>query len=188
LVPGCPDGFIRAIGSCPRTLESNRRLIKRHCSGPTTYVGSGLSETFNGLGGRDSIRAGGGNDRIWGGTGNDVLMGRDGFDVFVFDTKPNKSTNKDHIVDFGNLFDSIWLDNKVFTKLGKKGSEKSPAAIKKSFFASEKAKDKDDYIVYSKKKGTISYDADGSGSKYKAIEFARVKKGTTVTHSDFYVI
>ena len=161
------------------------------------HVGSAASETFNGLGGRDSIRAGGGNDtvdggsgndKIWGGAGNDVLMGRDGFDVFVFDTKPNKSTNKDAIVDFGNLFDSIWLENKVFTKLGKKGSEKKPAMIKKSMFALEKAKDKDDYIVYSKKKGTISYDADGSGSKYKAVEIATVKKGSTVTHSDFYVI
>lgn len=166
-------------------------------AGDDVRIGSDLSETFSGLGGRDSIRAGGGNDtvdggigndRIWGGTGNDVLMGRDGFDVFVFDTKPNKSTNKDTIVDFSSLFDSIWLENKVFTKLGKKGSEKSPAMIKKSMFALEKAKDKDDYIIYSKKKATISYDADGSGTKYKAVEFATVKKGATVTYTDFYVI
>jgi hypothetical protein len=60
--------------------------------------------------------------------------------------------------------------------------------IKKSMFALEKAKDKDNYIIYSKKKATIYYDADGSGSKYKAVEIATVKKGSTVTHSDFYVI
>jgi serralysin len=161
--------------------------------GNDAHTGNALSETFYGLGGKDKIRGGAGNDtvdggtgndKIWGGTGNDVLMGRDGFDIFVFDTKPNK----DHIVDFGSLFDSIWLDNKVFTKLGKKGSEKNPAAIKKSSFALEKAKDKDDYIIYSKKKATIYYDADGSGSKYKAVEIATVKKGATVTHWDFYVI
>jgi Ca2+-binding RTX toxin-like protein len=165
--------------------------------GNDVRIGTAASETFSGLGGRDSIRGlggndtidgGSGNDKIWGGLGNDVLMGRDGFDVFVFDTKPNKSANKDAIVDYSSLFDSIWLDNKVFTKLGKKGSEKKPAMIKKSMFALEKAKDKDDYIVYSKKKGTISYDADGSGSKYKAVEIATVKKGSTLTHSDFYVI
>jgi hypothetical protein len=38
LVPGSSDGFIRAIGYCPRTIEANRRLIKRHCSGPTTLA------------------------------------------------------------------------------------------------------------------------------------------------------
>jgi len=165
--------------------------------GNDVRIGSDVSETFYGLGGRDSIRAGGGNDTvdggtgndtIWGGTGNDVLTSGGGFDVFVFDTKPNKSTNKDKITDFSNLFDSIWLENKVFTKLGKKGSEKKPAMIKKDFFALEKAKDKDDYIIYSKKKATIYYDADGSGSKYKAVEIATVKKGATVTYSDFYVI
>ncbi|MGF9764900.1 hypothetical protein AAII07_58595, partial [Microvirga sp. 0TCS3.31] len=26
-----------AIGYCPRALEANRRMIKRHCSGPTKY-------------------------------------------------------------------------------------------------------------------------------------------------------
>ena len=59
--------------------------------------------------------------------------------------------------------------------------------IKKSMFALEKAKDKDDYIVYSKKKATISYDADGSG-KGKAVEIATVKKGAALTYEDFFVI
>ncbi|ANY82212.1 hypothetical protein BB934_28135 (plasmid) [Microvirga ossetica] len=35
LAHGSPAGFIHAIGYCPRTLECNRHLIKRHCSGPT---------------------------------------------------------------------------------------------------------------------------------------------------------
>ena len=35
-----------------------------------------------------------------GGLGNDKLAGGAGKDVFVFDTKPNKTTNVDHIVDF----------------------------------------------------------------------------------------
>ncbi|KFG67233.1 hypothetical protein [Microvirga sp. BSC39] len=166
-------------------------------NGNDTHIGSSLSETFYGLGGKDKIRAGGGNDTvdggtdndtIWGGAGNDVLTSGGGFDVFVFDAKPNKSTNKDKITDFSNLFDSIWLENKVFTKLGKKGSEKKPAMIKKDFFALEKAKDKDDYIIYSKKKATIYYDADGSGSKIKAVEISTVNKGATVTYADFYVI
>ena len=127
------------------------------------------SEALKGLGGKDLIDGGAGHDKLWGGLGNDSLMGGDGIDIFVFDTKPNKGSNRDMISRLTrSRIDTIWLDNKVFTKLGKKGSEASPAKLSKSFFASEKAKDKNDYVVYSKKKGMISYDADGSGAKYKA--------------------
>jgi uncharacterized protein (DUF2141 family) len=157
-------------------------------NGNDIHTGTSASEVLKGLGGRDMIEGGAGNDKLWGGLGNDSLMGGDGLDIFVFDTKPSKSSNRDMIADYRVADDSIWLENKVFTKLGKKGSEASPAKMSKSFFASEKAKDKNDYIIYSKKKGTISYDADGSGTKYKAIEFATVKKGLKLTHDDFFVI
>ena len=50
--------------------------------------------------------------------------------------------------------DTIWLDNKIFKKLGSKGSEKNPATLKSSFFKiGDKATDRDDYLIYNKKHG-----------------------------------
>jgi len=129
-----------------------------------------------------------GGNRIKGGAGNDTLRGGEGSDAFVFTAKPNKKTNMDKITDFNVKADSIWLDNKVFKKLGKKGSEASPAKLNKAFFTvGSKAKDKNDYLVYDKKKGVLYYDADGSG-KGKAVEIASLKKGLKMTAADFFVI
>jgi serralysin len=128
------------------------------------------------------------NDKLYGGLGNDTLTGKGGLDIFVFNTKLNKSTNKDKITDFSVRDDTIWLDNKIFKKLGSKGSESNPATFKASFFKiSDKAKDRDDYLIYNKKTGVLSYDADGSGSK-AAVEFAVLKKNLALTYNDFAVI
>ena len=68
--------------------------------------------------------------------------------------QPDKKKNLDKITDYTVADDTIWLDNKVFSKLGKKGSEAAPAALNKKFFkVANKAKDKDDYLVYDKTKG-----------------------------------
>jgi 16S rRNA U516 pseudouridylate synthase RsuA-like enzyme len=76
----------------------------------------------------------------------------------------------------------------VFTKLGKKGSEIAPGLLNKKYFTvGHKAKDKNDYIVYNKKTGVLSYDSDGSGSK-AAVEFAQLKKGAILKYSDFFII
>ncbi|MGO4574405.1 calcium-binding protein, partial [Microvirga sp. 2TAF3] len=93
----------------------------------------------------------------------------------MFDTKPNKKTNLDTITDFNVKDDTIWLDNAVFKKLGK-GSEAKPGQLAKGFFTiGDKAKDKDDYLIYNKKTGVLSYDADGSG-KGTAVEIAKLSK------------
>ncbi|MCB5176858.1 calcium-binding protein [Microvirga lenta] len=127
-----------------------------------------------------------GNDKLYGKAGKDVLTGGAGKDVFVFDTKPSKK-NLDTITDFSVADDTIWLDNKVFKKLGKKGSEAKPAKLNKKFFSLEKAKGKDDYLVYSKKKGILYYDADGSGAG-KAVEIAKMAKKLKLTANDFFVV
>jgi len=79
------------------------------------------------------------------------------------------------------------VENSIFTKLGNKGTEASPFKLYKKNFANDKAEDKDDYIVYNKKTGVISYDADGSG-KGKAVEIASVTKGLKLNYDDFFVI
>jgi hypothetical protein len=41
LVPGSPDGFIRAIGYFSGRLKSSARLVQPHYSGPTTELKGG---------------------------------------------------------------------------------------------------------------------------------------------------
>src|SRR4029079_13974062 len=104
-----------------------------------------------------------------------MLVAFAGKDTFVFDTKPSKAA-MDTISDFSVKSDSIWLDNAVFKKLGKAGTKTKPAQLKKDFFVKgSEAKDKNDYLVYDKKKGLLSYDADGSGTVFKPVEIATLR-------------
>lgn len=151
--------------------------------------GSSGHDTIYGGAGNDTIYSGSGNDRIRGGTGKDYLKGESGNDYFTFDTKPSKSTNLDKIADYNVKYDTIWLDNAVFTKLGKSGSMTKPVKINKSYFAiGTKAKDKNDYVVYDNKKGVLFYDQDGSGTKYKQVEIATLSKNLKMTYSDFFAV
>ncbi|MBF9196500.1 hypothetical protein [Microvirga terrestris] len=153
-----------------------------------TVTGSTNSDVIKGNMGKDTFKGGSGDDKFWGGLGNDILTGDTGKDIFVFDTKPNKKSNLDRITDFSVKDDAIWLDNKVFAKLGKAGSEAKPVQMKKDFFTiGSKAKDKNDYIVYDKTKGVLYYDADGSG-KGKQVEIATVSKKLSLTYKDLFVI
>ncbi|WP_162820565.1 calcium-binding protein [Microvirga calopogonii] len=175
-----------ADGGTDRVVTSVSWTLGNYIENLTATGSDALALTGNSL--ANIIVGNSGNNIIKGGAGNDVLNGGGGSDTFVFNTKPSK-TNLDKITDFDVKDDSIWLDNKVFTKLGKKGSETNPAKLNKSFFKiSDKAQDKDDYLTYNKKTGVLSYDADGSGSKYKAVEIATLKKGLKMTAADFFII
>ncbi|MBB4041298.1 Ca2+-binding RTX toxin-like protein [Microvirga flocculans] len=151
-------------------------------------TGNAHANTLNGNSGRNVLR---------GDAGNDIVSGKGGHDKFVFDTKlgtskTDRTVNFDRLVDF-DVADSIWLDDRYFNNkalklLGKKASETKPKQLSGTFFISgSKAKDKDDYIIYNKKTGVLSYDPDGSGSK-QAIEFAQLKKNLKITAKDFFII
>ncbi|MCB5176973.1 hypothetical protein [Microvirga lenta] len=116
-------------------------------SGPDRLTGDGFANRLMGQKGKDVHKGLAGHDVLWGGADKDTLYGGSGKDVFVFDTKSSKKKNLDTIRDFNVKDDTIWLDNKVFKKLGKKGSEAKPAKLNKKFFSLEKAKGKDDYLV-----------------------------------------
>jgi Ca2+-binding RTX toxin-like protein len=160
---------------------------------PENTVGSAANDVFKAGAGNDILGGGLGNDMLWGGSGNDVLSGGDGKDVFVFNTKlgtarTDRKVNFDKITDFNVKDDVIWLDKSVFSKLGKKGSESSPAKISKAFFTiGPKAKDANDYLIYNNKTGVLSYDKDGSG-KAQAVEIASLSKKLKMTYLDFMVI
>ncbi|NIX76638.1 calcium-binding protein [Microvirga sp. c23x22] len=156
-------------------------------SGKDALTGDGFANLLKGAGGNDTLKGLAGNDQLWGGAGNDVLTGGTGKDIFVFDAKPNKKTNFDRITDFSVKDDTIWLDDAVFKKLGK-GTVAKPGKLNRAFFTvGDAAKDKNDYLIYNKKTGVLSYDADGSGAG-KAVEIAILKKGLAMTAADFFVI
>ena len=96
-------------------------------AGNNFLKGTSSNNVLKGYGGKDVLKASSGNDCLYGGTGNDTLYGEKGKDSFVFDTAPHKSSNKDAIMDFKVVDDTIRLDNAVFTKLGGNGSLKSSA-------------------------------------------------------------
>jgi Ca2+-binding RTX toxin-like protein len=162
----------------------------------------GGHDTVYAKAGNDSIKGGNGNDRLHGEEdhdllagqlGNDFLSGGKGKDTFVFDTRlaktnqSNKSYNFDKVADFNVKDDTFHLDNAVFKKLGK-GTEAKPGQINKAYFqVGERADDRNDFIMFNKKTGVLSYDADGSGNG-QAIEFAQIKKGLAITYKDFFVI
>jgi hypothetical protein len=93
--------------------------------------------------------------------------------------------NFDTITDFASGEDKILLDNAVFKKLGK-GSPASPGALNKKFFKKGKATDKDDFLSY--KNGIVSYDADGNGTKAKAVEIIKIANKAALSAADFLVI
>jgi len=151
-----------------------------------------LVDIWKGTANKDVLNGTAGKDLLYGYYRNDVLTGGAGQDVFVFDAKlgtakTDRKVNFDKIVDFSVPDDTIWLDNKYFKKLGK-GSEAAPGKLNKKFFViGDKAKDADDYLIYNKKTGVLSYDADGNGTG-EAVEFAQLKKGLKMTSLDFMVV
>ncbi|MEZ0167158.1 calcium-binding protein [Microvirga sp. TS319] len=171
---------LTATGSSAISLMGNAldNVIKGNAAANKIYGGAG----------NDTLSGGSGNDRLTGSSGNDTLTGGAGKDAFVFNAKPNAKTNIDKIVDFKHGEDSIWLDNAIFTKLGKAGSSSDPAALNKAFFTvGTKAKDANDHVIYDKGTGKLFYDADGSGHG-AAVQIATLSKGLALSHSDFFVV
>ncbi|MBM6579131.1 hypothetical protein ILT44_02960 [Microvirga sp. BT689] len=128
-----------------------------------------------------------GANKIYGGLGNDLLRGGAGKDTFVFDTKLNKSSNVDRILDFNVRDDSFHLDNKYFTKLGSGTASKPKKFGSDMFVKATKAQDREDRIIYDKKTGALYYDQDGTGSKAQ-VKIATLTKNLPLTHNDFFVI
>ncbi|MBQ0823141.1 right-handed parallel beta-helix repeat-containing protein [Microvirga terrae] len=164
----------------------------RGMGGNDHVSGDGGNDKLYGNSGRDYVFGGNGHDSISGGAGNDILSGNAGRDVFIFDSRlGNSSTDRkvnfDTILDYSAKDDSIWLDNAVFRKLGL-GSSANPTKLDADVFhIGTRAKDQNDYILYNKKTGVLSYDSDGSGSR-KPVEFAQLKKGLALTYHDFFVV
>jgi Ca2+-binding RTX toxin-like protein len=156
-------------------------------SGNDSMVGNLADNTFRGGKGADRLNGMQGKDVLVGGPGKDILRGGDGTDMFVFDTRPNNSSNVDKIMDFRVTDDSVYLENAVFKALGK-GSSAKPHKLPKGYLTiGDKAKDANDYVVYDPKKGVLFYDADGSGAG-EAVRIATLSKSLKISVADLFVI
>ena len=140
-------------------------------SGHDTLYGSMHSETLQGGNDNDRLYGDAGNDFLEGGAGKVTLSGSWGKDIFsIFKSVLSAKTNVDTIADFNVQDDTIRLDNLVFKKLGRGGN------LNPDFFSTGNTpQDANDYLTYNKSKGYLTYDADGSGSVYKPVLFARLK-------------
>jgi serralysin len=113
----------------------------------------------------------------WGGPDN--LFGKAGQDAFVFASKLSER-NIDKIHDFKAADDVFLLKGKIFKALDI--GDLSDGA----FTIGHAAKDAGDRIVYNKKTGVLSYDADGHGGA-DAKAFAKLVNKTSISADDFFV-
>ncbi|WP_112662346.1 calcium-binding protein [Microvirga flavescens] len=163
------------------TLSANVENLTGQGSTALTLRGNELA---------NQIVGGNGNDKLYGGLGKDVLKGGKGKDIFVLDAPLNKSkANVKSLADFNVKDDGIWLENAIFTKLGKKGTEKKPLQLSKdAFWIGTKAHDASDRIIFDVKKGNLYYDEDGTGKKAAILIATLPKKLTTISEKDFFIV
>jgi serralysin len=150
-------------------------------SGNDRITGNAAHNTLRGNDGNDALSGGRGDDVLAGGNGSDRLAGGSGDDVFVFNTRPS-ATSIDRVTDFRPVDDTFRLENSVFKKLGNAGALKS-----ESFWAGTNAHDENDRVIYNKKTGELSYDADGRGGAAD-VTIAWLPKKLAVKASDFWVV
>jgi Ca2+-binding RTX toxin-like protein len=118
-----------------------------------------------------------------GGVGNDSLTGGAGNDRFVFDTPLNANSNVDIVADFGDGVDKLVLGKSIFKfakgMVNKDGSMNSSATVNSYLI-----------ITGSGSNWSVSYDADGTGTKSQAVKFVDVTLTgqATLTVTDFLVL
>jgi Ca2+-binding RTX toxin-like protein len=132
---------------------------------------------------RDLLNGGTHNDYLHGGYGIDTLTGSSGYDQFVFDTRAS-SLNYDFITDFNPAYDTIRVDNAVFTRAGPNGYL-APGAFWKS--TTGRAHDSTDRFIYDTDGGQLYYDSNGSGAG-GVVKIAQLKAGLALTYKDIVVI
>jgi len=141
------------------------------------------NDTLYGEADSDTLSGGKGNDSLDGGTLGDLMIGGGGNDDFVFSTAIG-TLNIDTIKDFAHGHDTIVLGPDVFGAIG-------PAVTKGMFITVKSghcAADANEVLIYNQTNGTLWYDADGSGSSSKAVEFAVLEhKPTVLTFDDFAI-
>ena len=195
-------GFDRIISSINTSLNLAGRLTVEDLSLTGTALvgvgnalnnvitGNNLNNNLIGLGGNDRLVGGIGADTLQGGAGNDFHHGGVGVDTIVtgagFDTilfnAPLGLANFDRVLDFAPAFDTMFLENAVFTGLTQGAF--LPAG---DFVIGAVAADATDRIIYNSANGNLFFDQDGTGAAAQVL-FADLASGLAMTSSDFFVV
>jgi WD40 repeat protein len=145
-------------------------------AGSNTLTGTAFNDTLSGGARVDTLIGGAGDDALIGGNGSDMLTGGAGADTFVFDFAPNRSSNKDTIVDFLSGTDVIQMSKAVFAAI----SGAAGGLSANQFWSAPglvAGHDADDRVIYNTTTGILYYDADGSGAS-TAVQIALLGAGT----------
>ncbi|MFL4994537.1 MAG: M10 family metallopeptidase C-terminal domain-containing protein, partial [Microvirga sp.] len=164
------------------TLAAYVERLTGSGSAAINLTGNALSNRIKGNAAANKINGGNGDDTLAGGAGNDRLTGGNGKDVFVFDTAPARSGNKDTIIDWSAKHDTIQLENAVFKALKKTGG-----LSKSHFVKAAKALDGNDYVGYDATTGNLWYDHNGSKAGGQLV-FANIGKHKSIALNDFLVV
>ena len=140
-------------------------------------IGTAADDVMNGLAGHDTLQGGLGNDSLTGGLGNDELLGGEGRDTFVMNTL----LGSDKITTFIVAQDTLQFDSSVFTALSVDDFSQENIRIGRV------AIDENDYLLYNRANGVLSYDADANGLG-GAIKVALLGTKLALTVDDFDIV
>ena len=169
-------------GAARRRHRQRARQRDRRRHPDNNLVGLGGNDRLFGGVGADTLQGGIGNDFHNGGAGVDTIMTGTGFDTILFNA-PLGLANFDRVLDFAPAFDTMQLENAVFTGLTQGAF--LPAA---DFVIGAAAADATDRIIYNSATGNLFFDADGTGAAAQVL-FARPRqRACTDQHDDFFVV
>jgi serralysin len=141
---------------------------------------NGNDRLFGGIG-ADTLQGGANSDFLNGGAGVDQILTGTGFDTILFNA-PLGIANFDRVIDFAPAFDTMQLENAVFTGLVQ--GALLPAG---DFVIGAAATDATDRIIYNSVNGNLFFDQDGTGAIGQVL-FADLASGLALTNNDFFVV
>ena len=135
------------------------------------------------------LNGGAGNDRLDGGVGNDTLIGGSGADTFVFSSKIQMRENRDEKLGGKHLEYRSFLDNNNLDTIEDfNAAEGDKIGLSRVLFGRLDG----DWLAYSPEtakyntriiyqNNTLYYDADGNGTVYQPVAFAKLKGNQPIT-------
>jgi Ca2+-binding RTX toxin-like protein len=142
-------------------------------------TGNSANNILTGGAGNDILNGNAGNDILVGGAGNDVLTGGSGADQFRFNAS---NEGIDRITDFSVVYDTIVVKASGFGGLSLGTLASSAFRVGSSFTTTSQR------FLYNSGTGALSFDRDGIGGAYNAIQIATLSTGLAMTNADILVV